>query len=297
MNFRQIEAFRYVMITGTTKGAASRLFVTQPAISRMISALEADLGFSLFNRHKGRLQPTMTAVRFYKGVEQNFLGLERLERLAGELNSSEPKELNIACTPALSTTLLPVAIKAFHEKNPDVLISIDTATVSQILDRLQYLRIDMAITLCFPPIAGIECEPLIETEIYCAMPRGHRLSDQSVITPLDFIDERVINTLSVGPIKWDDKKIFEDAGIKLKHTIAYHTSHTGYAMIAHGMGIGLMEPFSHEHWREKVTLRPFRPRLPLTYSLGYPTSMVRSQLTLDFCKIVKNVFNQWHFTE
>ena len=82
MNFRQIEAFRYVMITGTTKGAANRLFVTQPAISRMITALEAHLGFKLFNRHKGRLQPTMTAIRFYKAVEQNFLGLERLEKLA-----------------------------------------------------------------------------------------------------------------------------------------------------------------------------------------------------------------------
>ena len=297
MNFRQIEAFRYVMITGTTKGAASRLFVTQPAISRMITALEENLGFKLFNRHKGRLQPTMTAVRFYKAVEQNFLGLERLEKLASELSSDERKELNIACTPALSATLLPVAVKAFHETHPDVVISIDTATVSQVLDRLQYLRVDMAITLSFPPIAGIECEPLIETEIYCAMPRGHRLSEKSVITPFDFMDERVIKALSAGPVQWEDEKIFEDAGIKLKHTIAYHTSHTGYAMIAQGMGIGLMEPFAHEHWRERVALRPFQPRLPLTYSLGYPTPMVRSQLILDFAKVVKDVFHQWHFTE
>lgn len=107
----------------------------------------------------------------------------------------------------------------------------------------------------------------------------------------------VLKTLSAGPIKWEDEKIFEDAGIQLKYSIAYHTSHTGYAMVAQGIGIGLMEPFAHEHWRERVVLRPFRPRLPLSYSLGYPTTMLRSQLALDFGEVVKAVFRKWHFTQ
>ena len=52
MNFRQLEAFRHVILTGTTKEAASRMFVSQPAISRLIKALEEELGFTLFKRLK-----------------------------------------------------------------------------------------------------------------------------------------------------------------------------------------------------------------------------------------------------
>ena len=64
MNFRQLEAFRHVIVTGTTKEAARRMFVTQPAISRLINALEEELGFALFNRLKGRLQPSRAGMRF-----------------------------------------------------------------------------------------------------------------------------------------------------------------------------------------------------------------------------------------
>ena len=57
MKFRQLEAFRHVILTGTTREAASRMFVSQPAISRLINALEEEVGFTLFKRLKGRLQP------------------------------------------------------------------------------------------------------------------------------------------------------------------------------------------------------------------------------------------------
>ena len=56
IRFRQIEAFRSLIMTGTSVGAAKKLHVTQPAISRLIADLEADLGFSLFSRVGGRLE-------------------------------------------------------------------------------------------------------------------------------------------------------------------------------------------------------------------------------------------------
>ncbi len=296
MKFRQIEAFRYVMITGTTKGAARRLFVTQPAVSRLIAALEADIDIKLFNRFKGRLQPTTAGVRFYNAVEQNFLGLERLDRAAAKIRRTEPRKLTIACTPALSTSLLPVAIKAFLSKKANVLVSVDTATVPQILERLQYLATDMALSLQFPPIAGIEVEHLIEAEFVCAVPKSHPLAQKEIVTPEDFEDENVIATLPAGPLTWDEEnKVFADAGIRRKNTVAIHTSHTGYAMIAQGLGIGLMEQFAAPMWKKWVAVRPFRPRLPLPYAMAYPTAHIRSKLVYDFREVIRSVARRWEF--
>jgi DNA-binding transcriptional LysR family regulator len=285
------------MLTGTAQGAAGRMFVTQPAISRLIRALEDELGFALFNRFKGRLQPTSEGVRFYEAVEQNFLGLERLDQTAKKIRRREPRQLTLGCTPALSATIFPVIIKAFHRRYPKVMLNVDTVIVPDVIERLQRMRVDMAVTLAFPSMAGIEVEPLIETENYCAMPVSHPLAVKKVITPEDLVGEKLIKTLPTGPLTWEEEEqVYKEAGVDPDYILAYHTSHTGYAMIAQGICIGLMEPFAAQHWRQEVTLRPFRPRLKLTYALAYPSPQIQSNLFCAIREEIMKAFREWKFT-
>ncbi len=296
MNFRQLEAFRHVISTGTTKEAASRMFVSQPAISRLINALEEDVGFTLFNRLKGRLQPTAAGVRFYEAVEQNFLGLERLDQTAARIRRSEPRELKIACTPALSATLLPVAIKAYRVHNPKILINIDTVIVTGLLERLQQMRVDLAVTLAFPAIIGIEVETLLETENYCAMPISHPLASKDVITPEDLVGIPLLKPLPTGPLTWEEEEqVFLEAGVEPRYIAAYHTSHTGYALIAQGLCVGLMEPFAAQHWRREVMLRPFRPRVKLSYAMAYPSPQIPLKPIYEFREVIREAFKNWTF--
>ena len=62
MNFKQLEAFLAFMTTGSTIEAAQRLGSSQPAVSRLLSQFESDLGVPLFVRRKGRLHPTAEAL-------------------------------------------------------------------------------------------------------------------------------------------------------------------------------------------------------------------------------------------
>jgi DNA-binding transcriptional LysR family regulator len=272
------------------------MFVTQPAISRLINALEEELGFTLFKRLKGRLQPTTAGMHFYEAVEQSFLGLERLDQTAARIRRSEPRELKIASTPALSATLLPVAIKAFCVHYPTIMINVDTVIVTDLLERIQQMRVDLAVTLAFPPITGIEMEPLFETENYCAMPISHPLASKAVITPKDLVGIPLLRPLPTGPLTWEEEEqIFQKAGIEPRYVMAYHTSHTGYAMIAQDLCIGLMEPFAAQHWRNEVTLRPFRPRVKLTYALAYPYPQIASKPIYEFREAIRDTFKNWSF--
>jgi DNA-binding transcriptional LysR family regulator len=262
----------------------------------LINALEDELGFTLFNRLKGRLQPTTTGMRFYEAVEQNFLGLERLDQTAARIRSSEPRELKIACTPALSATLLPVAIKAFRVHYPEIMINVDTVIVTDLLERLQQMRVDLAVTLAFPPITGIEVETLLETENYCAMPISHPLASKDIITPEDLVGIPLLKPLPTGPLTWEEEEqILQKADVEPRYVTAYHTSHTGYAMIAQDLCIGLMEPFAAQHWRNEVTLRPFRPRVKLTYALAYPSPQIPSKPIYEFREAVREAFKNWTF--
>lgn len=58
MNIRQVEAFRAIMQSGSASRAAEALGITQPAVTRLVAELEKTIGFPLFDRTRGRLDPT-----------------------------------------------------------------------------------------------------------------------------------------------------------------------------------------------------------------------------------------------
>lgn len=55
---RQLQAFQQVMDCGSVSGAARRMLIAQPGVTRLLKQLEHDVGFTLFERRRGRLVPT-----------------------------------------------------------------------------------------------------------------------------------------------------------------------------------------------------------------------------------------------
>ena len=61
LSYRQVEVFHAIMMAGSVSGAAERLGLSQPSVSKTLQTMEYDLGYLLFDRIKGRLQPTEEA--------------------------------------------------------------------------------------------------------------------------------------------------------------------------------------------------------------------------------------------
>lgn len=297
IQFRQIEAFRCLMVAGTSVGAARKMNITQPAISRLIADLETALGFRLFNRAKGRLEPTTSGVRFYRSVEENFLGLERLTQVASNIRNETPEGLSIACLPALSTSILPLILSEFFKYHADVPVTVDSSNGPEILVRLQDMKVDMAICLAFPPLAGIEVETIMQMNVMCAMPEGHRLAEKMVITPLDLDGENMIGWIPVMSQGYKEElSSLDQAGSHPRHVIKTHTSHTRYAMVANGLGVSIVEPFAAKMWRNNgVVVRPFASDISYEYVLAYPSGGIRSELMHDFRDAVTKVAKNYDF--
>src|SRR5690606_15788140 len=84
ISLRQIEVFASIAATGSVRGAAEHLHLTQPAISMALAELERQLGTPLFDRERGRLKLNA------RGREQLPLAREILERL-GDMLRRNPK--------------------------------------------------------------------------------------------------------------------------------------------------------------------------------------------------------------
>ena len=79
MNYEYLKTFYIVCKYKNFSKAAKAMYTSQPAISRIISAIEAELNVKLFFREKAGVKLTKEGEAFYKTIEQPLNQLERLE--------------------------------------------------------------------------------------------------------------------------------------------------------------------------------------------------------------------------
>lgn len=286
-------------MTGTSVGAARAMHVTQPAISRLIADLEADLGFGLFSRVGGRLNPTTAGLRFFKSVEENFLGLERLKQVADIIRDEASEALTVACMPVLATTLLPPILADFVARHPGVPIRVDSVKVPEVLVALQNHKADLALSQAFPAVAGIEVERLMHAPAQCAMPSTHRLAKKKLIRAQDLRGEKIIGWLPNSRQPYAaEQSLFAEGEDRANYTVLTDTAHTRYAMVAGGLGVSIVEPFAAKVWRAHgVVVRPFEAAIEYEYVLSYPSSGIRSDLVASFRESVLRVVETYSLDE
>ena len=110
MRFTEIETFRALMRSGTTRKAAAQLHVTQPAISQSLKRLEAQAGMVLFQRAGGRLVPTPEARALWTEVERVFIGMDAIEHRLRSLRDFGVNQLELSCYPAFGLGFMPRAL-------------------------------------------------------------------------------------------------------------------------------------------------------------------------------------------
>lgn len=113
VNLRHIEIFHAVMTTGNLTEAARMLHTSQPTVSRELARFEKVLGLQLFERTRGRLQPTVQGLRLFEEVQRSWYGLDRIVSAAESLREFRQGELSIACLPVFSQSFLPLLLPPF----------------------------------------------------------------------------------------------------------------------------------------------------------------------------------------
>lgn len=113
MNLRQLEILRAVIRHHTTVAAAEELALSQPAISNALKAMEAQAGFTLFERVNNRLFPTPEAMTLYEESEAIFALHARLENRVRDLREQKTGHLSIVATPPLAYSIIPPTLSGF----------------------------------------------------------------------------------------------------------------------------------------------------------------------------------------
>ncbi len=289
MQMRQLEAFHAIVVTGTVTKAAQKLRISQPSVSRLITDLEADLGFSLFQRKKGRIQPNQDGYDFFKQLNSVYSGIEKLHSFAHAIRTERSGHIRISFSSALSISLLPKIVMRFQKRWPEVHITLNICSPLTILDELQEHETDIGFLNKMVDMPGLVQEPLIDATFICALPPGHRLVDEPEIDVQMLDGENLIMLESEGGLTWlPHLEMLKKSGISYKTTLSTQRSLTAYGLVLEGAGIGILEPFSARHWQTLgVIIKPFRPRMSYPFVIAFSDARPHSELVDNFIAEVR----------
>lgn len=193
MNLRHMEVFRLVMQTGSVKGAAAAMHISEPAGSKLLAAAERHSSVRLFVRVRGRLVPTPEALRLREEVDVLWEQIERINRLSAELVAPSEGAVTVNVSPSLGTVLAPKTAAMLLERMPSARIKLDLLVPHQLLQTLREGSADVGLSLGPHEHPDIAVVSQYECDLVCAMPAGHRLVKKRLVRPADLVGERVIS--------------------------------------------------------------------------------------------------------
>jgi DNA-binding transcriptional LysR family regulator len=260
MNYRQLETFRAVMISGSASRAAELLNITQPAVSRSLADLERVVGFNLFNRVRGRLVSTPEAKLLMREVEKSFVGLDRLRSEVARIRDFGTGAIRIASLSALGSTLVPRAIEAFMRKHPKVAITLQIHASSVVRELVAHGDFDVGLAADEVDLSGVEHRRFGSFRALCAMPATHPLCSKATITPSDLHEQSFIALAPEDRARQRFDELMERAEARPRIIIETPASTTVCALALAGVGVGIVNSASAEGYAERgLQFRPFEP--------------------------------------
>lgn len=162
--------------------AAAHLCITQPALTKYINQLEADLGIKLF--YRGSAPITLTpAGKIFAEKAQSILEMERHLISELELIASTPHgKLNIGITPEFFSHILPYILPHFQETYSNINLNFVEGHNRFLLEELDRGRIDLALTSSAPLSPNITAEPFLRDTILLAVPKEHPIAQSFNLT-------------------------------------------------------------------------------------------------------------------
>jgi len=178
MDFQRLAVFRAVARHLSFSRAADELHLTQPAVSKHIQQLEAELGVRLFHR-VGRRVALTDAGRIVADYAQRVAVLtEEVRRVLEELEGLQRGFLRLGASTTPGLYLLPEILARFRKQYPRVETTLTITNSADVTRRVLAGEFDLGFVGVPVNTPGLQVRPFADDEIVLIVPAGHSLTRQ-----------------------------------------------------------------------------------------------------------------------
>ncbi|WP_170361824.1 LysR family transcriptional regulator [Ruegeria arenilitoris] len=293
MNIKALRAFRATLSEGSLVAASEILHLSQPAVSRLITGLEAELKLTLFDRSGRNLTPTPEGLAFYKEAGRILDNLDEVPRIAAEIKAGRTETLRIVTMPRIAQSLSAPAVARFMQENPSTNVNLDVRARREAGKWLAGREYDIGIGALPVDHPGIVSKPLFRVKAQAVLPAGHPLSSRSNLTADDLAGEPVIRLMHGLLLRDQLDDFFRSAGVTPRQTCEVAASQLACALVAEGAGVTIADELvAAQVASANLTLVPVAPERWMTFGLLYPVSESGSKTLPLFEKALFDVVNE-----
>ena len=281
MEIRQLEAFAAVMSAGSVTAAGRLLGRSQPAVSRSIQELEAEIGYPLFQRFGPRVAPTREASELYQDVERSLASLRQVKSRAEQIARQAPPPLTIAATSALAAGLVPRALALLNEDHPLESVHLRSAAPEQVVDAVLSGIVDMGVSSLPLEHRGVLVHWIGEAACVAAVNADDPLARAPRIALSDFANRRLVTMQNPYRLRPRLDSAFAQAGVRTAGVIETNSSLNALGAVRAGLGLAVLEPVTALGLPvDGVVIRPLDIRIAFLFGVITPEFRPPSAATL-----------------
>ena len=278
MELRQLEAFAAVMSVGSFTGAAKLLARSQPAITRLVQELEAEIGYDLFIRNGPRVTPTDQGFLLYEDAERALQGLRQIHERAAEIARGDATPILIAATSSLCVSLLPEALSRIERRLGPTPIQLRSASPEQVVHAVLNGAVQIGASSLPLEHRGLRVHWIGELPCVAVLRHDDPLAQQTTVPIAELARPRLVAMSNRFRLRQRIDSVMAAAagpsspGAALIET---NSSINAQAMVRAGLGVAVLEPLTpHGAAFEGLVVRPIDVDIP--YFFGVITPQTRT---------------------
>lgn len=253
-NFR-LKVFRAVSEHLNFRKAAEQLFLSQPAITLQIKALENELGVRLFDRSANRVTLTPQGRTLFAYAKRLALLASEAERKLEPEDGQFSGELALAVSTTIAQYVLPRLIGAFVSEHPRVQLSLTSGNTEEVVQQLLAEKVGIGLIEGPARQRGIHVEPFMRDELVLIAPAT---SDASLSSPQQLLSCNLLMREQGSGSRHVVETALEKAGLKVKafrSVMDLDSTEAIKSAVEAGLGIGFVSQWAISKELELGTLK------------------------------------------
>ena len=191
MDLRQLRSFVAIAEAESFSGAAARLHVTQPALSRQIRDLEAELGVRLFDRSSRRVRLTPEGDDVLRHSRDALVGIDALRERARSLSGGRVGILRVGATPQVLESVLSDFLTRYRRMHPDIEVQLVEDGAVTILRLVEGGQVQIGLGV-HPVREPLRARVLFPARIVAVMPTSSPLGRKRTVALGDLTSQRLL---------------------------------------------------------------------------------------------------------
>ncbi|HEY3368636.1 MAG TPA: LysR family transcriptional regulator [Symbiobacteriaceae bacterium] len=240
MILQHLITFCRVVETGGFSRAGELVGLSQPAVTRQVAALEADLGAPLLDRSSRQFRLTPAGERVFERARRLVAEVGELRESVQDVINHERGRVTIGAVTTVALDVLPPILSEYTRLYPAVRVLVKAGRTADTLERVLQGEIDMAVMTAPVAHARLYSIPLQKDPVVlvCSPERRQSLPDPLPLDELSAVD--MISFQTPSRFRTYVDSILEQYGVYPNVTMEFDSHEAVKMMVELGFGVALV---------------------------------------------------------